>query len=137
LQITGALPKYCYSTESSAEVINYVEKHPNSLGIISVNWISDRQDSTSFSFLSRISTVAITSEFYSEGPDFYQPHPAYIADRSYPFIRDVYAINRETFPGVGSGFIMFVAGDQGQRIVLKSGMVPATMPVRLIQVSKE
>jgi phosphate transport system substrate-binding protein len=135
--ITGALPDYCYSTQSNPEVISYVESHPEALGIISVNWISDRDDSISHSFLKRVKVVAVTSEYYSEGDDFYIPHPAYIADKSYPFIRDVYAIKRETFTGLGSGFIQFVAGDQGQRIILKAGMVPATMPVRLVQISKE
>jgi phosphate transport system substrate-binding protein len=52
-------------------------------------------------------------------------------------VREVYTINRETFTGLGSGFIAFVAGEKGQRIILRAGMVPATMPVRLIQVKKE
>ena len=43
-------------------------------------------------------------------------------------------INRETFAGLGSGFISFVAGEKGQRIILKSGIVPAAMPIRLIQI---
>jgi phosphate transport system substrate-binding protein len=81
--------------------------------------------------------VSITSEFNSDGNDFYSPHPAYIANNSYPFIREVYMINRETFSGVGSGFTSFVAGDSGQRIILKMGMVPATMPVRLVEITKK
>jgi phosphate transport system substrate-binding protein len=84
-----------------------------------------------------VRVVGITSEYFSEGNDFFTPHPAYIADKSYPFIREVYAITRETITGLGRGFIQFVAGDQGQRIVLKSGMVPATMPVRIVQIRKE
>jgi phosphate transport system substrate-binding protein len=46
-------------------------------------------------------------------------------------------ICREPYSGLGTGFVSFVAGDQGQRIILKSGLVPATMPVRLIQVKKD
>jgi phosphate transport system substrate-binding protein len=135
--LKGSLPNYCYSANTNSEVIDYVESHPEALGIISVNWISDRDDSISHSFLKRIKVVAISSEYYSEGEDFYTPHPAYIADKSYPFIREVYAISRETFSGLGSGFISFVASDPGQRIVLKMGMVPATMPVRLVQIKHE
>ena len=75
--------------------------------------------------------------FYSDGNDFYYTHPAYIADKSYPFIREVYVINRETFNGLGSGFIQFLTYENGQRIVLRGGMVPATMPIRLMQVKKE
>lgn len=135
--ITNSMPSYCYSVTNNAEVISYVESHPEAIGIISVTWISDPRDSISHAFLSKIKVVSITSEFNSEGNDFYSPHPAYIANNSYPFIREVYMINRETFSGVGSGFTSFVAGDSGQRIILKMGMVPATMPVRLVEIKRE
>jgi phosphate transport system substrate-binding protein len=131
------LPDYCYSANSNPDVITYVENHPEAIGLISVNWISDRDDSVTHDFLKRVKVAAISSEVFSEGDDFYTPHPAYIADKSYPFIREVYAISRETFTGLGRGFIQFVAGDQGQRIILKMGMLPATMPVRLVQIEKE
>lgn len=133
----STLPDYCFAANSNAAVIDYVEQHENAMGIISVNWISDSDDSITHAFLRRIKVMGITPEFYADGGDYYTPHPAYIADKSYPFIREVYAISRETFTGLGSGFIQFIAGDQGQRIVLKSGMVPATMPVRLVQIRKE
>jgi phosphate transport system substrate-binding protein len=135
--ITGSLPEYCYSANSNNKVIDYVESHPEAIGIISVNWISDSDDSITHAFLNRVKVVGISPSFEPEGTDYVKPHPAFIADKSYPFIREVYTINRETFSGLGSGFIQFVASDQGQRIILKMGMVPATMPVRLIQIKKE
>lgn len=133
----SALPDICYSADSNPAVIDYVKSHPEALGIISVNWVSDRDDSITHAFLRKVKVVGVSSEFFSEGDDFYQPHPGYIADKSYPFIREVYAISRESITGLGRGFIQFVAGDQGQRIVLKMGMLPATMPIRLIHISKE
>ena len=134
--LTGSLPNYCYSVNKNSEVVNFVENHPEAVGIISVNWISDPRDSISHSFLSKIKVVSITPELYSESDDFYSPHPAYIANRQYPFIRNVYTINRETFAGLGTGFTSFVAGDAGQRIILKMGMVPAMMPIRLVEIKK-
>ena len=133
LEISDSLPKNCYAVNNNQEVINYVEKNINAIGLISVNWISDKDDSISHDFLQRIKVVAISSEYDSDGIDFYRPYQGFIADKSYPFIREVYMISRETFTGLGSGFVAFVACDQGQRIVLKMGMVPATMPIRLIQ----
>jgi phosphate transport system substrate-binding protein len=133
----SSLPEYCYSAGSNPAVIDYVEANPQAIGIISVNWVSDSDDSITHDFLSKVKVVAITPEVFSEGPDFYTPHPAYIADKSYPFIREVYAISRETITGLGKGFISFVAADQGQRIILKMGMVPATMPIRLVQIRSE
>jgi phosphate transport system substrate-binding protein len=135
--ITGSLPEYCYSANTNNQVIDFVESHPEAIGIISVNWISDRDDSITHAFLKRVKVLGVSPDFDPEGNDYVKPHPAYIADKSYPFIREVYTISRETFVGLGRGFIQFVANDQGQRIVLKMGMVPATMPIRLIQVSNE
>jgi phosphate transport system substrate-binding protein len=135
--ITGSLPDFCYSANTNNQVIDYVEAHPEAIGIISVNWISDSDDSITHAFLKRVKVIGISAEFDPEGDDYIKPHPAFIADKSYPFIREVYTISRETFSGLGRGFIQFVANDQGQRIVLKMGMVPATMPIRLIQIRKE
>jgi phosphate transport system substrate-binding protein len=135
--LAGNLPPNCYSAIKNPLVIDYVEKHPESLGIISVNWVSDHDDSITHAFLKQVKVVSVTPDFDPAGDDFYSPHPAYIADKSYPFIREVYTISRETFAGLGRGFIQFVADDKGQRIILKMGMVPATMPVRLIHISKE
>ena len=134
--ITNSLPSNCYSAGKNSAVISFVENNPEAIGILSVNWISDPRDSISHSFLSKIKVVSVSSEYNSEGPDFYTPHPAYIANQMYPFTREVYIINRETFSGLGTGFSSFVAGDSGQRIILKMGMLPAAQPVRLVEIKK-
>lgn len=135
--LSNDFPANCFAVKTNSDVIDYVEKNINAIGIISVNWISDKDDSITHNFLERIKVVSIGSEGVTDSSDFYKPHPGYIADGSYPLTREVYMINRETFTGLGTGFVAFVAGDQGQRIVLKSGLVPATMPIRLIQVKSE
>ncbi|OFX76293.1 MAG: hypothetical protein A2X12_08645 [Bacteroidetes bacterium GWE2_29_8] len=131
-------PNYCFSANSNAEVIDYVESHKNAIGLISASWLSDKHDSTSNNFLSRVKVVGVSScnAMKEDDPDYSKPYQAYIADGSYPLTRDVYAICRESFAGLGSGFISFIAGDKGQRIILKSGIVPGTMPVRLVQVKR-
>jgi phosphate transport system substrate-binding protein len=125
-----------YAVKSNAEVIDYVSKSPGAIGIVSVNWISDRDDSLSRSFTDRIKVAAITQEYLDQSL-YYMPVQGSIYDKTYPFIRDIKMVSRESFTGLGSGFISFVAGEQGQRIILKSGLVPATMPVRIIQVKNE
>ncbi len=131
--LTGNFPKNCFAVNSNAEVIKYVKENKSALGIISVNWISDTQDSISEKFLQDVRIV----EVGTDPLNYCKPYQGYIADGSYPFCRDVYMIGRETFSGLGTGFASFVAGDQGQRIVLKSGLVPATMPIRLIEIKKD
>ena len=79
--------------------------------------------------------MSIGDETNTDGTgNYYKPYQGYIADGTYPFIREVYIINRETFTGLGTGFVNFVAGEKGQRILLKTGLVPATMPIRLVQI---
>jgi len=38
---------------------------------------------------------------------------------------------------LSSGFANFLTSDRGQRIILKSGLVPATQPVRIVNVKDE
>ncbi len=126
-----------YTANTNAEVINYVEKNVNAIGIISVNWLSENTDSVSNNFLKRVRVVGLTSELDPEGSSYYKPYAAYIADKSYPFTREVYMISRESFDGLGSGLIRYVAGEKGQRIVLKAGLVPSTMPIRLVELKSK
>lgn len=124
-----------FAVNSNPEVIDFVSRNPDAIGIISVNWISDKDDSTTMRFLNKVNVVAVSHQFIDQGSYFY-PQQAWIYDKSYPFVREVYLISRETFAGLGSGFINWACAEQGQRIVLKSGLVPATMPIRLVQVRK-
>ncbi len=73
----------------------------------------------------------------STDEDYLQPYKAYILMKKYPLSRTVYIISREGRTGLGSGFLAYVASDKGQRIVLKSGLVPATAPVRLVELKRQ
>jgi phosphate transport system substrate-binding protein len=70
------------------------------------------------------------------GTTFYSPHPAYIAQGDYPFTREVFCINRQTYNGLAYGFSAFIAGEKGQLIILRCGLVPASQPVRLVEIKQ-
>ena len=53
-----------------------------------------------------------------------------IAEKKYPLARDLYIINCQGYSGLGMGFASFIGGDIGQRIILKSGLVPVRTPGR-------
>jgi len=131
-EISDKLPSNFYALNSNEEVVNFISKNRNALGIISVNWISDKDDAKSRKFTNNIRVVALSSSY--DNTSFYLPEQGSIYNKTYPFTREVYLISRETFAGLGSGFISFVAAEKGQRIILKAGLVPAIMPIRLIQV---
>lgn len=134
--IQQLLPQNFYSLKTNPEVIDYVAESPGALGIISVNWISDEDDPKCRAMAEKIRIAAI-SRPYLDKSYYYQPQQGHIYEKSYPFVREVYMHSRESFTGLGSGFVSFVAGEKGQRIILKSGLVPATMPIRIIQVKNE
>ena len=126
-------PSNCFAVKTNPEVIRYVQEHKGAMGIIAVNWISDMDDSTANNFRKSIKIVALKNDTSSENQDYFQPYQAYMALNQYPLIRDVYLINRESRNGLGTGFASFVAGDKGQRLVRLAGLLPATMPVRIIK----
>jgi phosphate transport system substrate-binding protein len=129
------LPDVCFAVSNNAEVINFVEKNKGAIGVISVNWVSDKADTISHGFLKRIRVVGISSPGSNDpAGNFYTPHPGYIAQGYYPFTREVYCINRQTYTGLAYGLSSFMAGEKGQYIVLHSGMVPAAQPVRLVEI---
>lgn len=128
-------PSNCFAVKSNAEVINYVKENNAALGIIALNWISDPADSVSHRFRNTITVVALKDEKSLSNNDYYEPYQAYIALDQYPLSRSVYMISREGHAGTGTGFVSFVSGDQGQRIVRLSGLLPATMPVRIIRIN--
>ncbi len=126
------LPNNCYAVNNNPAVIDYVSQNKNAIGLIGVSWISDTDDSAAVHFLKTIRVFGLQHD-----SSYYQPYQAYIAQHSYPLSREVIIISREARAGLASGFTAFIASDKGQRIVLKAGLVPATMPVRIVQVSQE
>lgn len=128
------LPAYCFAVNSNPEVVAHVQQNPNAIGIIGVSWVSDADDSISQQFISEVRVAALASP---QTGDFIQPYQAYLAQKLYPLQRQVYVLSREARAGLGSGFTSFIASERGQRIILKSGLVPATMPLRIVQLKKE
>lgn len=128
------LPKNCFAVSTNEEVMNYVEQHKNAIGVIGVNWISDIDDTQIQKFRKRFHVVGIISE---KDKIAYQPYQSYIADGNYPYTREVYFISTEPHRGLGTGLGAFIASHRGQKIVQKAGLVPATMPVRVVEIKKK
>jgi phosphate transport system substrate-binding protein len=65
---------------------------------------------------------------------FYKPNMGYIAIHKYPLRRLMQSTLREGGPGLGRGFVNFMTSEIGQKIILKSGLVPATVLTRVVEV---
>ena len=127
-----SFPQNVFAVNSNAEVINYVSANKRALGVIGVNWVSDKNDSTVHNFLKKIRVVSLAPPGAGANTEYYQPYQAYVALNYYPLTRDVYCISAEGRTGLGTGFASFIASDKGQTIVRRAGMVPATIPVRIV-----
>jgi phosphate transport system substrate-binding protein len=133
-----ALAQGVFASESNPKLIDYVATHPNAIGVIGVNWISDQDDAQVQSFLRKVQVAAIGKVAQPQkASDYVKPYQAYLATQEYPLRRKLFVISREARTGLGTGFASFVAGNQGQLIFLKSGLMPATGQVRLVQANKE
>lgn len=124
-----------FAVKNNPEVIKYVSENKGAIGIIGLNWISDTDDTGVQNFRKNIRLAEISRGAGQEG---YQPYQAYLARGNYPFRRSVYCINAQgRARGLGTGISAFIASQRGQLIILKSGLLPANAPLRLIEVKKE
>jgi phosphate transport system substrate-binding protein len=132
------LGKQCYAVANNPAVIARVENDPHSIGIIGMAWISDVDDSISHAFLKRIKVAnLVPKDLMNAQSETMKPYQAFVALKQYPFWRNIEMVNCSGKTGLGTGFAAFIASDNGQRIVLKAGMVPATTPVRIINLNSK
>lgn len=126
------LSKQASALKTNADVIEYVSKNKSAVGIISANWISDTDDGGVQKFMREIKIADVAKEIGKEG---YGPYQAYLATGDYPYKRTMYIINAQARRnGLGAGFASYLAKD-GQRIMLKDGLLPANAVTRLIKSS--
>ena len=134
---TGNLGKNLSALEHNKEVLDFVEKTPGSMGLIGVSWISDPNDSTELSFLKKVNVMSISREDFAEEKNSFPPLQAYINDGRYPLTRSVWMINSDPHFGLAAGFLQFVSSQRGQKIILKAGIIPFTMPIRVVKIKDD
>ncbi|MBQ9261455.1 MAG: substrate-binding domain-containing protein [Prevotella sp.] len=127
------------AVKTSAAVIDYVEKHSNSLGIIGSNWLNDKRDTTNVTFKKNITVMGVSKMDSAKSYNSWQPYQFYLYNGNYPLRRTIYALLNDTRNGVPSGFTHFIQLPKGQKIILRSGLLPRTanMNVRDVIVNKQ
>lgn len=128
------MPDNVRALNTNTEVINFVSKNPEAIGIIGVNWLSENNDSTKLSFSKKVKVMAVSKANLATTDNSFKPYQAYLYYENYPLIRHIYILLNDPIDGLPWGFKAFVTSDRGQRIILKSGLVPSTQPVRVVNV---
>lgn len=117
------------------EVVEYVAQHPGSMGLIGVNLISDAHDSTVVELTTKVQVMRVT---WDEHPDRYnavQPYQYYVYTGQYPFIREIFVILNDPRGELPKGFTRFLTSDRGQRIMLRSGLLPSVIPLNAVKIT--
>lgn len=120
-----SLPPNSYALANTEAVVNYVASHPNAVGIIGYSWLSDFDDPVCRQLNAKVKVMALSPCDAGQAPGFYKPFATNVLEKKYPFSRQVFVINRETKAGLGTGFSAYIAGQLGQRIISKTGILPA------------
>jgi len=121
------LPKEnVFSFKSNREVIKFVSENDGMIGVVGLNWLY-QPSSDIIDYIEKINVLSVQGKGSST---FIPPTQNNLAEGSYPLARDLFIINCQGTSGLGMGFASFVAGDVGQRIVLKSGLLPIRIPGR-------
>jgi phosphate transport system substrate-binding protein len=126
-----------YAHKSNPAVIDFVAQNPGAMGIIGVAWIGNKNDSTRLSFVDHVRVMRVSSATVARVSNSYKPFQAHLALGNYPLTRSVYILLTDPRSGLATGFTSFVASDIGQRIILRSGIVPATQPLRIVQINDD
>ena len=144
------LPIEFFAQGSSQEVFDIVKKTRNAIGIIGVSWITTDMKSTAATieeryaelengsnqqetkFTSEVKVLGVRTE---DKITDYKPYQAYIFDGSYPLTREIFAIDASPLGTVYHDFFVFLTGSIGQKIILQTGISPAAVPVRIVNVS--
>ncbi len=112
------------AVKKTAEVIKYVEQNPEAIGIIGNNWLNDKRDTTNLTFNRNIRVMSVSKIHPATPQSSRKPYQYYIYNGEYPFIRTIYALLNDPRQGLPWGFAHFIQGPKGQRIVMKTGLLP-------------
>ena len=136
------------AVKTNPEVFKAVAENKNAMGIIGVSWVSsdmkgreqsveelaqavEKSDTTMLDFKEDVKVLKIRGKDVVQA---YKPYQAYIFDGSYPLFRSVYMVT--TAPGgtTTHRFYSSVTGFQGQKLIQMTGILPATLRPRMVQV---
>ena len=136
--ILGGKPitsKNVTAAQTSAEVVNYVAKTPNAIGIIGSTWLNDKRDTTNLTFNKNIRLMSVSKLDTATPNNSWKPYQYYIYNNNYPLIRTIYGLLNDPRNGLPWGFAHFIESAKGQMIILKAGLLPVNGQITIRSVN--
>jgi phosphate transport system substrate-binding protein len=126
--------KNIYALKSNKEVIKYVSTHPDAIGITGFAWLND-PDKDYADDVNKVKIMGVKDESNKTAPnEYFKPSQTTLVQHTYPLSRSLYIVDCTGRKGLGAGFASFLASERGQRIILKSGLLPESIPSREINI---
>lgn len=125
--------KNVFSFKTNDEVIKFVSENDGMIGVVGVNWLYQ----PSPNMLDIVKKINVMSVKGLKDDKYYSPTQNDLGEMKYPLARDLFIINCQGYTGLGMGFASFISGDIGQRIVLKSGLLPVRTPGRNLKIRSQ
>lgn len=126
--LTSLPAKNVYSFKTNEEVVKFIAENEGMIGFVGLNYLYQ----PSVAVANNLQSINVLSVKGIGKNQYFAPSQNNLAEGTYPLARDLYIINCQGYSGLGMGFASFVAGDIGQRIILKSGLLPIRTPGRKI-----
>lgn len=135
--VSAGAKENVYSLNSTKEVLEFVTKNPEAIGVIGMDAMAEPYPEWQ-SLVDNLNVLAVKNVKNTPNNKlYYKPTQASLGAGLYPLKRSIYVLNYQGFAGLGTGFASFVVGDIGQRIVMRSNLLPITIPERNINIRKE
>lgn len=126
----SSISKNVYYAKTVEEIVSYIDKNKNAVGVVGINWML-QPDAKIKEGIKQLRSMLVYNDSLK---NYYAPSQSTIADNTYPLIRTINIIDVQGKAGLGTGFASFAASDKGQRIILKAGLMPITLPKREINI---
>jgi len=129
--------KGVFSLNSHEDVLKYITENPGLIGVVGLNSIVQPTPNMKL-YNGKFKVMAVKNVKKDKANlGYYKPNQSNLAEGLYPLSRELYLLNYQGADGLGMGFASFIAGEIGQRIILKSGLLPIRIPTRTISIRKE
>ena len=126
--------KNIFALKNNKEVIKYVSEHEDAIGITGFSWLND-PDEDYKSALNNVKILAVKDENSKLAPNqYFKPSQNTLALKQYPLTRDLYVVNFTVKKDLGTNFAYFLMNENGQRVILRSGILPNEIPEREINI---
>ncbi|MEE1207941.1 MAG: substrate-binding domain-containing protein [Muribaculaceae bacterium] len=135
-------------------VFSVVKHHKGAIGVIGVSWLTRDLEVDTTAMAEKVkelqSDKAVVGQEINDRMDASgvnvlavmnsdaracKPYQQYIYDGSYPLTRPIYMITTGSPVGAVGRFYTFVTSTEGQKLIMKTGILPARMQVNVYEVS--